>query len=378
MRHKPLSFKGLAVALLLVLFLGILGCGTAAGPPETSSPAAATSAPERTPAENLRSAPSSVAGGAGDPAGVPALQTGEEHTPAPSGDRENTTAPGGQRAAGGPKVTLWVTRDFGRETLFAAEVPLPPGSDVLSLLKNHTRVETAYGGKFVNAINGIRSDGRGGRLDWFYWVNGVLAPVGAADFRPDPGDVVWWDYRDWSAGPPAPAVVGAYPCPLKGGAPVLILYPEGQSDLFRQVAGALATQGIQACGSIVDDRAVLQRNTPVLVVGLWRDLASSALAKIVERGARSGIYCRLTADGFTALDERGNATVDLKESCGTVLATAAGPGDRNPLWIVTATDDAGLKAAVRVLEDPSKLRCRCGVLVQESQVTALPAGGAAR
>ena len=55
-------------------------------------------------------------------------------------------------------------------------------------------------GSFVDGINGLISKGTGltgERLDWFYFVNGIFSDVGALDYFPEPGDVVWWDYRPW-------------------------------------------------------------------------------------------------------------------------------------------------------------------------------------
>ncbi|MEW9124912.1 MAG: DUF4430 domain-containing protein [Thermotaleaceae bacterium] len=52
--------------------------------------------------------------------------------------------------------------------------------------------------------------------DWFYWVNGILAPVGVAEYRPQAGDEIWWDYHDWNMTMFVPAVIGSYPHPFIG------------------------------------------------------------------------------------------------------------------------------------------------------------------
>ena len=48
-------------------------------------------------------------------------------------------------------------------------------------------------------------------------MNGQEASVGAADRELRPGDVVQWDYRDWTATMSIPAIVGAYPEPFLHG-----------------------------------------------------------------------------------------------------------------------------------------------------------------
>ena len=59
-------------------------------------------------------------------------------------------------------------------------------------LQRYGEVDTGYGGRFVDAIEGLRSGSRRGeRRDWFYYVNGIEAPVGSADYEPRDGDRVW-------------------------------------------------------------------------------------------------------------------------------------------------------------------------------------------
>jgi len=58
----------------------------------------------------------------------------------------------------------------------------------------------------------------GAKRDWFYFVNGVEADRGAAEYRLRPGDVLWWDYRSWSGDDMRqPVVVGAFPEPFLHG-----------------------------------------------------------------------------------------------------------------------------------------------------------------
>ena len=75
---------------------------------------------------------------------------------------------------------------------------------VMRLLQSHFDVETRFGGKFVEAIDGVEGSGGAGTRDWFYYVNGIWADRGAADWEVEPGDVIQWDNRDWS-------VTGAHP-----------------------------------------------------------------------------------------------------------------------------------------------------------------------
>jgi Domain of unknown function (DUF4430) len=112
-------------------------------------------------------------------------------------------------------ATLWVTRDRGAEVLHEAEVPA--GVSVLQALDSEADVDTRFGGRFVQAIDGVEGSLAAGR-DWFYFVNGYEADRGAAEYRLRAGDVAWWDFRSWSGGRERqPVVVGAFPEPFVHG-----------------------------------------------------------------------------------------------------------------------------------------------------------------
>ena len=102
--------------------------------------------------------------------------------------------------AEGSGASLTVTRDYGAKVIArASENDLPAGETAMRLLQRNADVDTRYGGRFVNAIESVRSSTTGGRHDWFYYVNGIEADRSAAEKRLHDGDRVWWDYRDWTA-----------------------------------------------------------------------------------------------------------------------------------------------------------------------------------
>jgi len=115
---------------------------------------------------------------------------------------------------GGGDVSLWVTHDRGSKVVLTADVPA--GLTVLQALDRSADVETRYGGRFVQAIDGV-SGSLAGRRDWFYFVNGIEPDVGAAEIRLHPGDVAWWDFRSWKGRMEQPVVVGAFPEPFLHG-----------------------------------------------------------------------------------------------------------------------------------------------------------------
>jgi len=115
---------------------------------------------------------------------------------------------------------LLVTRDFGLTTLVDRKVQGGGGRSVMDVLGQNAHVATAYGGGFVNTLEGLSSGYTGSksqRTDWFYYVNGFIANESASSYPMLERDRVWWDYHRWDFVVAVPAVVGMYPEPFLSG-----------------------------------------------------------------------------------------------------------------------------------------------------------------
>ena len=86
----------------------------------------------------------------------------------------------------------------------------------MQALDRELDINTAYGGRFVQSIEGVEGDVSKQR-DWFWFLNGIEADQSAADYRLRPGDVEWWDFRSWEDVMREPVVVGAFPEPFQHG-----------------------------------------------------------------------------------------------------------------------------------------------------------------
>jgi hypothetical protein len=137
----------------------------------------------------------------------------------------------------GGTATLWVTRDRGHHVLLVARVP--SGLTAMQALDRKVRLETAYGGRFVVAIDGVSS---APRRDWFYFVDGVPPSRSAAEVRLHDGDVLWWDYRSWRQPNEVPAVVGSFPQPFRRGPAVVVGAGPLAAKLARVVHGRVAAR----------------------------------------------------------------------------------------------------------------------------------------
>jgi Domain of unknown function (DUF4430) len=250
-------------------------------------------------------------------------------------------------------VSLTVTRDFGSVPVGSvAEHQVPGAETVMRMLERSFRISTRYGGGFVESINGI--SGNSDRRDWFYYVNGIEAPVGAAGTGVHEGDRIWWDLHDWSATDSIPAVVGSYPEPFVHGIdgrryPTTLECASDTNSACQRVAAQLdaigvkvASQALGAGGSGTDSLAV--------VVGTWKDVQGEFAASEIEAGpGSSGIYARFGGGGSTLelLNPHGQVVRTLGAGAGLVAAT--GNSSTAPVWIVTGTDKTGVSAAAATL-----------------------------
>ena len=109
------------------------------------------------------------------------------------------------------QATLRVSDGIAGPRMVETTVPIQ-GRSVMELLQSVAKVETAYGGGFVAGINGLRADhSQGENRDWFYYVNGKIAPVGAAQYVPADGDRIWWVYQAWEDPSAVPSTVEEMP-----------------------------------------------------------------------------------------------------------------------------------------------------------------------
>src|SRR5690349_4548540 len=117
--------------------------------------------------------------------------------------------------AGVGDVQLAVTREYSAVPVLHAAVAAKESDTVMRALEGEAEIETRYGGGFVHSIEGVAEGQRGGDpYDWFFYVDGVESPIGAADYALSGGERIWWDYRDWGTTNHVPAVVGSWPAPF--------------------------------------------------------------------------------------------------------------------------------------------------------------------
>jgi hypothetical protein len=283
--------------------------------------------------------------------------------------------PGDEREGG---ADLRVTRDFGHAELGSARLDtLREDQTVMRFLRSEFDVETRFGGRFVQAIDGLEGSGPAGMRDWFFFVNGIESDTGAAEYELSPGDRVQWDHRRWDAAMRVPAIVGAYPEPFLNGVegrrrPVRVECDEVESDPCRDAKRALDRAGVATSSASLG--APGTEAVTRLVVSLWPRARIVRGGPTLEDGPEaSGVFARFAEDGrsLDLLDEDAEPARTVRPGEGTALVAALRPRADELLWLVTALDRKGLAAGVAAL-DEDLLRDAFAVAVDDRTVEKLP------
>lgn len=148
---------------------------------------------------------------------------------------------------------LWVTRDRGAELILDTEVAA--GQTLMRALAAEVELETRYGGRYVQAVNGLEGT-LDDQRDWFWFVNGYEGDRSAASYRLRAGDVAWLDYRAWEREGEARVVVGAFPEPFLHGyggerRPAAVRYAAGLEQRARELANEIDADSVEPIGVAV-------------------------------------------------------------------------------------------------------------------------------
>jgi hypothetical protein len=281
------------------------------------------------------------------------------------------------RATGG--VSLVITQGFGSSDVGSVSAAKVPGSEtVMRMLERGFHVQTRYGGGFVQSIDG--RSGNGSQTDWFYYVNGIQAPQGAATTAVHRGDRIWWDLHDWHATDSIPAVVGSFPEPFVHGVggkrlPTTLECGSGVSSACKRVTAALTAARVPVSSQLIGTGS--GPDSLAVVVATWREVRPEVAASLIAHGpSASGVYARFAGrfgDSLELFDPQGKVVKTLRAGAGLVAATADPHSE--PTWLVTGTDPAGVAAAAAAVTAPA-LHDHFALAVQGSTRLPVPVQGA--
>lgn len=252
-------------------------------------------------------------------------------------------------APAAPGARVSVTADWGSTAI--ADGDGRPGT-ALDATRAVARIATSYGGRYVDAIAGEAGDGE---RDWVFWINGVEAPVGAAETGVRAGDAVWWDLHRWTGRVHVPVVVGEWPRPLTRG----LGGPTGAVSADAPLADAL-----RAAGAAVAEPATAAG--PRAVVGAARALArrDPLWARAVADPHASGLTAWIDASGAALVwNARAGRAEPVPAAVAVIVATTDGfaPDDPPVVFVAGATAGAADAGARALAADPTLVRASAAV-----------------
>jgi len=286
-----------------------------------------------------------------------------------------------QRAVAG-RVSILITRDFGRKVLKSGKVLVRSGDSVMDVLHEVAKVETQYGGGFVASIDGISSSSAK-PADWFYYVNGILPSRGADAFEVKPEDKIWWDYHSWNSSNFVPAVIGCYPAPFSTSCgqakrKATIYYKPQMEILARKIGKFLQTKGAEIVyESDCKNLGGRRRQGPSFLFASAEDVSKDEnLKRIFASYGSTGIFLSLDGSRIMLKDDNGQEMQTGKEIKGAIFAFSDGIGDENPLWVILSEKGEVEKVLEELLTEPSKIYGKFAVAVDSSgEVYDLPLAG---
>lgn len=287
---------------------------------------------------------------------------------------------GCQSPSGQIEVRVIVTRDFGNELLLNEVVTVDDGSTAMDALKQVAEVETAHGGGFVNAINGVRSSAG---KDWFFYVNGILLNVGASGYILCQGGVEHWDFHDWGFYDFIPAIIGDFPEPFVHGyegevRPTVVIYRGGLEKEAGDVAGVLTQLGVGNV-SVVGSGELSQDEKEWCNLILLGDMDSELISELNQVRDRLSFYAYFEGGGLVVLNSEGEVGAEYGAGSGLIQATQNpwnpnGIGAcQNVVWMVSGTDEAGVRDAVDILVSRyAEFQYAFAAVIAEGEVIKVP------
>ena len=174
---------------------------------------------------------------------------------------------------GGARIII--SLNYGKEVIF--DKTIPSGKSALDSLKSVANVTTSYSGGFVSGINGIMCDEKH-KMDWFYYINGILANVGSSQYILRDGDVMRWDYHYWGNQMFILGEIEDFPEPLLHGYnakvyPTIIAYEDEYKDVANIIYSYLKNEIKVEMKNIVNLSEEEKKKDNLVVIGVNSSLS---------------------------------------------------------------------------------------------------------
>jgi len=279
-------------------------------------------------------------------------------------------------------VRILVTTGFGANNLVDVVAGIDADTSAMEALESVAATETSYGGGFVESINGV--DGTG-KSDWFYYVNGLTAKTGAADYVLRSGDIEHWDLHSWSSYRGLSAVMGCFPWAFANGyggerRPSVVAYEPVYRSEAAGIAGVLGNAGVPDV-SLVELAELTPEQTSSSHLVLLAGPDAAPVREVFDNRAKLGLFVSLDGSVLRAFAASGEQKAAYERAAG-VLAASQNPWNpkgtgacENVVVVVSGCDEAGVRAAARALaQEHDRLLTWCGAVVEsDGSMLRMPA-----
>ena len=258
-------------------------------------------------------------------------------------------------------VKIIVAENFGESTIFSKEIEIKYGESAMDVLNKVSNVTHSYGGGFVESINGIKStylEGKEEKKDWFYYINGMLSPVGASQYILQPGDVERWDFHNsWDADRITTAIIGDYPEPFAHGFQghvrnTTIVYSDEFYDNACELQQSLKQHDIIASINLFEDLSNGEKmNNNLILI----DTYDNNLIEELNTNARSlGLFIEFEEGKLTTFTKTGEED-HVFDTGGVIFATKnhwnpkGNWNSENVVWVISGVTNENVTEAVEIL-----------------------------
>jgi len=276
-------------------------------------------------------------------------------------------------------VSVVATRDFGAEFIF----------DKTATVMAETTAEKALGqvaelrksGSYVLGIDGLY----GSTTEyWFYYINGILANVFASGYELHDGDMQHWDFHDFSYSMHgSSAIIGDFPEPFLHGYagkvyPTLIAYTGNLGGEAERLEGRLEELGVsQVSIKSATELSSEEKEHSNLILVCTADF--ELVAELDEVYDRLGFFAHFDNGQLEVLNDKGKVVEAYGAGSGVIQATQSLWNPKgswaceNVVWMVSGTDESGVKNAVGALLDRySQIQHAFAVVVADGEIIKVP------
>lgn len=280
------------------------------------------------------------------------------------------------------KVTITITKDFGKELLLEKTIPVAPDISALEASKQVAEIETIYGGGFVSSINNVSSSYPNTQYDWFFYVNGFLSKTGSSNYVIMNGDSIVWDYHRWDVSQFQSAILGSYPKYLTNGysgkiSTTIVAYENEfstEADNLRKILSEKFKTDVKS--KTINELSEIEKSSSNLII--LAKPSNQLVLELNEIHERIGFFAFFNEDIIKVIDQKGEQN-NQYESAGIIQISQniwnpkGNLACENVVILISGTEKDLIKKSVGILiHGMNQYNHAFGLVVTETKVIQIP------